>query len=112
MHINHKGDLIQSIAQAISSESSEKLKAAEFWSVVFDGSEEITVAQHIGVGAHGHSCSQRWSLQWGRSQIVSDGGNQGFPCAYSVYRPHPQTATSQLIAWLRTVRHLIAHVVP
>lgn len=29
------------------------------------------------------------SLQRGRSQIASDGGNRGFPCAYSVYRPHP-----------------------
>ncbi|KAL7382895.1 hypothetical protein ABVT39_001057 [Epinephelus coioides] len=34
--------IMQSIAQAISSDLTEKLKAAEFWGVLFDGSEYIT----------------------------------------------------------------------
>jgi len=36
---------MQSIAQTISSELSEKLKAAEFWGVLFDGSEDITTTE-------------------------------------------------------------------
>lgn len=38
--------IMQSITQIISSELCEKLKAAKFWGVLFDGSENITKMEH------------------------------------------------------------------
>lgn len=54
--------IMETIAQAISSELYEKLKAAEFWGVFFDGSEDITKVEQeivyiVSVGSKGEFSS-------------------------------------------------------